>query len=161
MRRNCTSLALLALFLGCRAPVPSRAQPVLDDGLGELVRTMVTDSLIGGGRRAGLRYVAADSASDSMLRPTGLNVTRRESARELPCPSSTDTAGLPVAREVGHVVRVDRAQPIPGILRLGVTVSCAFFFRGEQRGFAQGSIWELRHVEGRWRVTGTLGRWIT
>jgi hypothetical protein len=146
----------LALCLSCRAPVPAS-----DGGFGELLRSMVTDSLVGGGRRPGQRYVPADAASDSLLRATGLVLTPPSETRKLACPSSTDTAGEPVTSDVGYVVRIDRTEQAQGVVLLDLTVSCAFIFRGEPRGFAQGSTWELRQIGGRWRVTRTLDRRIT
>jgi hypothetical protein len=159
MRPKASILIVLALCLNCRAS--TSAQPTPDDGLGELLRSMVTDSLVGGGRRSDQRYVAANAATDSLLRAAGFDLTPRSDAPRPACPSSTDSAGEPVAREVGYIVRVDRTEPAHGVLRLDVTLSCEFVFRGRPRGFAQGSIWELRQVSGRWRVNRTFGRRIT
>jgi hypothetical protein len=161
MRRSSILPVLFALSLGCRAAVQSAAQPAPDDGLGELLRAMVTDSLVGGGQRPDQKYVGANAASDTLLRAAGLVLGPRSDIPSLACPGSTDTAAGSVASAVGYVVRVDRLEQVPGVLRLGVTVSCAFVYRGEVRGFAQGSVWELRQVGGRWRIARTLSRGIT
>ena len=152
-------LTLLALSLNCRAPEPAQAAP--DDGLSALVRAMVSDSLVGGGRRSDQRYVAADAASDSLLRASGLVLTPQSDARQLACPGGTDADGEPVASEVGYIVRVDRTEEAPGVLRLKLTVSCTFSFRGDRHGFAQGSTWQLRQLGGRWRVTSRFASWVT
>lgn len=159
MQRKPIILTVLALSLNCRAPAPVQAAP--DDGLGALLRSMVTDSLVGGGRRSDQRYVAANAASDSLLRASGLVLTPFSDVRQLACPGSTDAASEPVASEVGYIVRIDRAEQVPGVLRLKLMVSCTFIFRGDRRGFAQGSTWELRQLDGRWRVTSRFARWVT
>lgn len=159
MQTKSIIVAILALSLSCHAP--ALAQPAADDGLGELLRSMITDSLVGGGRRSGQRYVAADAASDSLLRSAGLVLAPRSDAEQLLCPSSTDAAGQPVAGEVGYLVRIDRMRQAPAVLRLNVRVSCTFVYRGDRHGFAQGSSWELRQAGGRWRVSRTLDRWVT
>lgn len=159
MRPTPIILTVLSLSLNCRAPAPAHAAP--DDGLGALVRLMVTDSLVGGGRRSDQRYVAADAASDSLLRASGLELTPLSNARQLACPGSTDAGSEPVASEVGYIVRIVRTEPAPGVLRLKLTVSCTFIYRGDRRGFAQGSTWELRQLGGRWRVSSRFARWVT
>ena len=159
MQRNPIILAVLALSLNCRAPAPAQVTP--DDGLGALLRSMVTDSLVGGGRRADQRYVAADAVSDSLLRGSGLAPTVLSDGEQLACPASTDANSKPVASEVGYIVRVDRTEQAPGVLHLKLTVSCTFIFRGDRRGFAQGSTWELRQLGEQWRVTSRFARWVT
>ncbi len=160
MPRRLLVPAALVLSLGCRVVAATPAQPAPDDGIGQVLRTLVADSLAGGGRRPGHVYVAADAASDTLLRAAGLAAATRVDTVGLVCPGSTDASGGPVAGEAGYVVRMGRARQASGALRLEVTVACSFVHRGEARRFAQGGTWDLARVSGRWRVTG-LSRWIT
>lgn len=153
------ALTVVALSLACHSRVPDRSAS--GDGLGELLRSMVTDSLVGGGRRPDQRYVPANAVSDSLLRATGLPLTPRSERLTLACPGSTDAADSPVAGEVGYVVRIDRTEQAPGVLRLEVTVTCEFAFRGRRQAFAQAGTWELLRDGSRWRVNRTIDRRIT
>ena len=160
MRRPSILPTLLVLALACRGPA-SKPAPAPDDGLGEVLHTLVTDSLVGGGRRAGQRYVATDAASDTLLQAAGLATASGSEASSLACPGSTDTGGVPTASTVGYAVGVDRAEQVPGVLHLHVTVRCSFIYRGRAQGFLEDGTWELRRADGRWRVARTLGRGIT
>lgn len=161
MQRFSIVTALLVLALGYRAPAAATIPPPPDDGLGEVLRTLVIDSLVSGGRRPGQLYVAADAASDTLLRAAGIAVVRRADASELACPSSTDVAGRPTPDPVGYLVQVRRTTPASGTLHLEVGVSCSFVYRGKARRFGQGGTWELRRVGGRWHILALLNDWIT
>jgi hypothetical protein len=160
MQPYATILSLALLLLGCRGPA---ARPIAapDDGLGEALRTLVVKSLVGGGRRAGQLYVAADTASDTLLRAAGIPIVPRADAPRVACPGSTDAAGEPTAGEVGYLVHVRRTPQPSGALQLEVTVSCSYVFRGNVRPFAQGGTWELRRLGDRWHIVASLGEWIT
>ena len=158
MRRCSIIPTLLALSLGCRAPA---TPPTPDDGLGEILRTAVIDSLVAAGRRPGQTYAPANAESDTLLRAAGLAVAPLANDARPLCPGSTVASGGPVTGDVGYVVRAHRVEQVRDVLHLAVEVSCLFIHRGDARGFAQSATWELRRASGRWRVTRTLARGIT
>lgn len=161
MQRNSAIVTLLVLSLGCRTSAVTPMQRAPDEGFGELLRTLVTDSLIGGGRRSGQIYVAADEPSGTLLQAAGLTVAPRVDGAALACPASTDASGKPVAGTVGYIAHADRAGQGSGALRLNVRVSCSFVFHGGGRSFGQGGTWELRRDGDHWRIARSLERWIT
>lgn len=161
MQRSLTIPTLLVLFLGCRGPAATPMPPAADEGLGDVLHTLVVDSLIGGGRRSGQVYLAADRESDMLLRGAGIDLVPRVDASPLTCPGSTNAAGQPTPVAVGYLVRVRRVPQTSGALRLEVTVSCSFVFRGNTRGFGQGGTWELRRLGERWHIVDRLSNWIT
>jgi hypothetical protein len=127
-----------------------------------VVRGLVADSLVGGGRRSGSVYTPGDAASDSLLREAGFAAEPLAGPRQPTCPGSTDKTGAPTGGAVGYIARVHReAESGPNVLRLDVTVSCSFIYHGAARGFGQGGTWELRLVNGRWGIARRLADWIT
>jgi hypothetical protein len=154
--------AFVALTLGCHGPAAPPVSPAPgDDGLGEVIRALVTGSLAGGGGRAGQLYVAADATSDTLLRSAGLAITSRADARDLACPASTDAGGGTAAGPVGYVVQVARTGQPSGVMHVRLVVSCSFIYRGRARNFAEMGTWELRRDGGRWHIVRALSRGIT
>lgn len=164
-RSRIFACALLLCVSGCgghaaeQSPAP---QPSRDDGFGDVVRGIVTDSLVGGGRRDGAVYEPADAASDRLLREAGFAAVPIAGPQRPVCPGSTDATGAPAAAPVGYIVRVHReAGPTSDALQLDVSVRCSFVYHGGGRPFGQGGTWELRLVNGRWRIARLVGDWIT
>jgi len=158
---------LLGLLVVAHVAAPSRpldAQPAaarVPDGVGTLIRQLA-DSLRGGGVRAGMVLVAADSASATLLRLSGVQVAAAPGSAPLVCPSSTGADGRPVPPPVGYVVQVQLAPDADtAALQLRIAKRCEFRFRGRPRGFAQGGLWTLRRDGGRWHIAATLDEWIT
>ena len=136
------------------------AQP-LPAGLSSEVRQLL-ESLQGGGVRAEMILIAADSASAELLRQADVPVTAAPAPAALLCPGSTEADGRPSAPPVGYVVQASLVLRPDGITRrFRVTKSCNFRFRGGGRGFAEGGAWDLRLDDGRWRVVAAFDRWIT
>jgi len=153
----------LLVFMGCAASLRAvaAAQPTTD-GLGALIRPLVVDSLQGGGARAEMVLVAADSASAALLRLADVPAVAAPGPKALVCPGSTEADGRPAAPPIGYVVQVALATGADtSTQRLRVTKSCGFRYRGRLRGFAEGATWELRREGGRWRVAAMFDRWIT
>ena len=161
--RRCPMIGgLFALTIACHAPAAPPVSPApVDEGLGEVIRVLLPDSLAGGGGRAGQLYVAGDAASDTLLRSAGLAITPRADAPELACPGSTDAAGGPAAGAVGYVVRVERAEQPSGAIHVRLIVSCSFIYHGSAQNFGQMGTWEVRRDGGRWHIVRTLSRGIT
>jgi len=103
--------ALLAL-VGCGVAVRSVAAQQTSAGPGALVRQLVVESLQGGGSRADMVLVAADSASAILLRMADLHPVVTPDPKGLVCPASTEADGRPVGSPVGYGSR-RRLPPEP------------------------------------------------
>lgn len=152
-------LGLVTLVAHAASPFTLAAQKDAD-GLGALIRELVVNSLQGGGARAGALFVAADSASATLVRLADISLAPRPST--LVCPGSTEADGQPSPSPVGYVVQLALAvAPDTTARQLQITKSCGFHYRGRVRGFAEGGTWELRRERGRWRATAAFDLWTT
>lgn len=128
-----------------------------------LIRGIVRDSLVGGGRRAGQTLlVQEDAATEGLLRAASVEFLHLSHVPAVVCPASTDSVGAPAPAPVGYVV-VATLGPGSDVTsrQLTVTKTCTFRARGTPRGFVESGTWELRSERGRWVVGRTLSREIS
>ena len=76
------------------------------------------------------------------------------------CPGGTEQNGQVVRGTLGYLVEVSMKGE--GETRvISVTKSCTFMFRGKEHGFMQGSDFEIKRLDGHWRLNRQLGGFIT
>jgi hypothetical protein len=144
-------------------PAQNAAAGTLDGQLLALARLVVTDSLRGGGVQNGQHFVAADSLSAAILTSASVAVDVNTETSQIICPGSTTAAKAPMPSRVGYRVRVRlETTPDRGGWLLSVEKGCSFVYGGrDARAFGEGARWEIRRVEGAWRIVRTIDHFIT
>ena len=162
------SLAILIrslVIVGAMAGSIAQAQPpaAADKELHELTHAIVVDSLAGGGWQDDQVFVAIDSSSLALLALAKVPATIAEQGKPVTCPgSTTGTTGM-VLTNVGYWVKVElqQSEDKAGWI-LSVNKRCEFIYRGRvPRGFLHGGTWEIRKVNGSWRIVRHLHGVIT
>jgi hypothetical protein len=144
----------------------ARAQarvPAIDDDLHRITHAVVIDSLIGGGQLDDLIFSAVDSTSLTLLALAKVPAKLAEPKLTLRCPGNAASGEAETKPVVGYWVRV-RLEPAPDrtVWRLTVFKSCEFVFASIGRtGFYEGGSWEIKKVNGVWRIVRILDRVIT
>ena len=141
-----------------------QAQPSkpLDKELREIVRDVVVNSLHGGGWQEDQIFVARDSASFALLVSANVPATY-EPTKVVTCPGSTTGTTGKILTNLGYWVKVDleKSDDTAGWI-LSVNKSCQFVYQGrDPRGFLHGGTWEIRKVNGSWRIVRQLRGIIT
>lgn len=158
------SLIRSVVIVGAIAGSIAKAQPpAADRGLYELTHAIVVDSLTGGGWQDDQIFVAIDSSSSALLALAKVPATLAEQGKKVTCPgSTTGTTGM-VLTNVGYLVEVklrpsdDKAGWI-----LSVNKSCGFVYQGRNpKSFLHGGTWEVRKVNGSWRIIRQIDGVIT
>ena len=143
----------------------AQAQPpaAADKELHELTHGIVVDSLAGGGWQDDQIFVAVDSTSLALLALAKVPATLAEQGKAVTCPGSTTGTTGKVLTNVGYWVKVELQQSedkAGWILR--VNKSCQFVYQGrDPRRFLHGGTWEIRKVNGSWRIIRQLHGVIT
>lgn len=157
---------LSSAFIGALVFASSAfAQPtgvVTDPSLLRIARSIVVDSLFGGGHRQDEILVASDSTTATILNAAGLPLKLRDPGKPPICPGSTTNTGAQVPSPVGYSAYVQFRQTDDKngwILR--VHKGCQFIYHGRANGFAEGAEWEIRKVDEAWRVVRGLDRFVT
>ena len=159
------SLIRSLVIVGAMAGLNAQAQPpaAADKELHELTHAIVVDSLAGGGWQDDQIFVAVDSSSFALLTLARVPATLAEQGNSVTCPgSSTGTTGM-VLTNVGYWVKVElqQSEDKSGWI-LSVNKSCEFVYQGrDPRGFLHGGTWEIRKVNGSWRIIRMLHGVIT
>jgi hypothetical protein len=143
----------------------SQAQPTLsiDKELAEITRAVVVDSLRGGGWQEDQIFVARDSASLTLLALAKVPATLAEPGKAVTCPGSTTGTTGKILTNLGYWVDAElkESDDKSGWI-LSVTKSCQFVYQGrDPRAFGQGRVWEIRKVNGSWRIIRPLHGFIT
>ena len=155
------SLIRTLVIIGAMAGSIAHAQPpaAADKELHELMHGIVVDSLTGGGWQDNQIFVAKDSSSLALLALAKVPATLAEQGKTVTCPgSSTGTTGM-VLTNVGYWVKVElqRSQDKAGWI-LSVNKTCGFVYHGQDpRGFLHGGTYEIRKVNGSWRIIRAHG----
>ena len=126
-----------------------------------LLRQVVADSLEGGGRQAEQHLLAADSITRALLRSAAVAVDSSAPVQGVICPGTTIAPDSGAAPLFGYHVQVAlRATPDSAgwLLRVAKWCTSGTNSIGRQRGYMTTGLWEIRRVEGRWRIVRTLER---
>ena len=159
------SLIRSVVIVGATVGSIARAQPpaAVDKELHELTHAIVVDSLAAGGWQDDQIFVAIDSSSLALLELAKVPATLAERGKTVTCPgSTTGTTGM-VLTNIGYRVKVElqQSEDKAGWI-LGVNKSCEFVYQGRNpRGFLHGGTWEIRKVNGSWRIIRQLHGVIT
>jgi hypothetical protein len=159
------SLIRSLVIVGAMAGSIAQAQPsaAADKELHELTHAIVVDSLAGGGWQDDQIFVAIDSSSLALLALAKVPATLAEQGKTVTCPgSTTGTTGM-VLTNVGYWVKVElqQSEDEAGWI-LSVNKSCEFVYQGRvPRGFLHGGTWEIRKLNGFWRIIRQLHGVIT
>jgi hypothetical protein len=159
-RSNCVALVFLIFASSARAQA---TLPIADKDVLRLTHSVVTDSLVGGGQRSDQSFFSADSSSARLLALINVPAARSQPGKSVPCPGSTNISGGPASLGVGYRIKVQllSTEDSTGWL-LKLTKSCLFIYQGQEpRGFYEGGSWEIRKVDGVWRIVRMLDRVIT
>jgi hypothetical protein len=154
------ALGFTSLWIGAaRQPIVPRQN---GGQFASAIRSLIVDSLkdLGHGRSNQHLYWGADSSSQAILRATGLRVASSR-IDSLPLCTGSVKGGVAVTEGIGFRVQIS-LRPLTDDRRdISISVSCRWGRGGRLNGFAEGGKWELRRVEGQWRVTQSLDHWIT
>jgi hypothetical protein len=159
------SLIRPLVIVGAMAGSIGHAQPsaAADKEFHKLTHAIVVDSLAGGGWQDDQIFVAMDSSSLALLALAKVPATLAKQGKTVTCPgSTTGTTGM-VLTNVGYWVKVElqRSKDKAGWI-LSVNKSCEFVYQGrDPRGFLHGGTWEIRKVNGSWRIIRQLHGVIT
>jgi hypothetical protein len=158
-----SNVAALVFLIFASSAGAQASLPIADKDLLRLTHSIVTDSLVGGGQRIDQSFFSADSSSARLLALINVPAARSQPGNSVTCPGSTNISGGPVSSGVGYRVKVQffsTEDSIAWLLKL--TKSCLFIYQGEEpRGFYEGGSWEIRKVDGVWRIVRMLDRVIT
>jgi hypothetical protein len=149
--------AVAASIAEAQRPAPANKE------LYELTHAVVVDSLTGGGWQEDQIFVAVDSASLALLVLAKVPATLAEQDETVTCPGSTLGTSGKVLTNVGYRVKVElqQSEDKAGWI-LSVNKSCGFVYQGrDPRGFLHGGTWEIRKVNGSWRIIRQLHGVIT
>jgi hypothetical protein len=157
---QCLVFACVIAIVSGRSLTAQSAAETADSELLRLVRTLVTDSVRGGGVRDGQLYAGRDSLSIALMRAAGIALD--SSGAVGVCPGSTDSSNQQVPPPFGYSVIITLRPGSDSTTRaLGVGKSCSFFYQGAKRGFAEMSTWEIRRTGAGWRIVRRLSWFIT
>jgi len=147
---------------------PLRAQSALSrtpaPAVFALLRQVVADSLEGGGRQAGQHLLAADSITRALLGSEAVAVDSSAPVQGVICPGTTSAPDSGAAPLFGYHLQVAlRATPDSAgwLLRVAKWCRSGTNSVGRQRGYMTTGLWEIRRVDGRWRIVRTLERDVT
>ena len=155
-------ISIVLSFLACRLAAQTPEMPPPDSAFYALVRSLLLESLRGGGVRADQRLIPANPESRLLFRHMGITIDSLITSHELLCPGSTTADDRPVPSPVGYVVSVSLALTDDRTAwRLGVSKSCTFVFRGNAHGFGEGGAWDIGRRSGAWRIVRALPRRVT
>lgn len=156
-------LLAIVVLAACARTMPERPSvPASDGGLTALIRSLVADSLAGGGMRADQVLAPVDSSTAELLRRAGLTAATAHRATHLLCPGSTSVDAQPTPPPTGYWVRMTLTPGADSTLRqIHVSKRCRYRFRGRDQGFRESGTWELRLDGDRWRIARVLDRSIT
>lgn len=166
MRRLLYLVRATAVVVSATASPSLNAQSsgVDSTGIALLVKAVVLDSLNGGGRVPGQVVWAADSTSAAWLSRAVAQIVAVSTASSITCPGSTTAENVPMQPPVGYQISVRvAATPDSAGWMLSVSKACRFVFRGSDRrgAFAEWARWEIRCIDGAWRIVRTIEHWIT
>jgi hypothetical protein len=161
-------VALIALIAARAAPalcqLPETAQ---GEGFASVVAQLVRDSTTSVGIGGETIVTPADSITARLMREAGRPLDARPDSRLL-CPGSTLASGETPPAPRGYFAKVE-VRPSTDAADLAsrtviVTHSCGFMYRGKLgRGgaYALTEYWEVRLLDGRWRIARRTGVSVT
>ena len=147
--RNFSLLVVMLFVSACSRTTQAASR----ESLYPVLRSMVIDSVISGGRAPGDVFVAVDSSSRLLLRNVGVPLDTSIRSTQLTCPGSTDKDGRRPVGIHGYKVRLT-VEGTGDTLQVSVFKACAFVYRGRPRGFYQQIDYEVTLQSGRWRARG-------
>jgi hypothetical protein len=146
----------MALIAGVCAINLTFACARCSEDLLSLVRRVTTDSLRGYGSWQERRLAAADSTSQALLRAAGTEVGAIAGPNDITCPATATSSAPSFLATAALIPTTDREG---WILRFSLRCVAP---KGPRFGaFEEYASWEIRKVEGKWRIVRQLSHAIT